>query len=138
MGLMAVRRLGPGDDHVLDALLGRFKGTAAGGADAFLDHGGLAWVAEEAASVVGWCYAHELRRPDGGLQMMIYELEVAAEHRCGGLGRALVDAALTEARRRGHVAAFVLTERDNATARSLYSSVGGEQSSQRMFVWRLQ
>ena len=133
-----IKRLQVGDEAEARALLSRFKGGAEIEVGEFLaDSSVLLLVAKEQAELAGWLYAYELRRPEGRPAMLLYELEVAAEARGRGHGRALVEALLDQARSRGHLKMWVLTDPDNDAAQALYKSAGGEPIPQLMFTWNL-
>lgn len=135
-GTMTVRRLREADGEVLGALLRRFHGADGVDPRSFLrDPRCLAWVAEVDESVVGWCWAHELHRPDGRIDLLVYELEVAAELRGRGHGRALASAALKMVAERGYGKAWLLTDPGNDAAEHLYRSLGGEAVLQVLYAW---
>ena len=61
-------------------------------------------------------------------ELWINEVGVAPSHQGQGLGRKLMDALLTEARRLGCSEAWVLTNRSNVAAMKLYASCGGVEA----------
>jgi ribosomal protein S18 acetylase RimI-like enzyme len=137
-GCMAVRLLGRGDEGVVRPLLSRFKAYRTNEPAEFLaDPRTLLFVADDDDALVGWLYAYELVRPEGRHAMLLYEVEVAAEARGRGHGRALVEALLAEARTRDHFRVWVLADPDNEAARALYTATGGKRSAQVMFTWGL-
>jgi ribosomal protein S18 acetylase RimI-like enzyme len=82
-------------------------------------------VAELAAQVVGFAYAHWLDRLARESQhLFVYEIEVDARHRRKGIGRALMNAILAEAGSK-QADVFVFTNHSNAGAVSFYESMGG-------------
>lgn len=88
---------------------------------------GLVLVAERStvAAVVGylvmtWGYSVE----SGGLDALLDEVHVEAEHRGWGIGSALVDEAVVRARAAGASRINLETEADNERARALYRRLG--------------
>lgn len=135
---MAVRLLGRSDEGVVRLVLSHFKAYATSDPAEFLaDPRTLLFVADDDDALVGWLYAYELVRPEGRRAMLVYEVEVDAEARGHGYGRALVEAVLAEARRRDHFEVWVLADPDNEAAQALYTATGGVRSSQLMFTWEL-
>lgn len=79
--------------------------------------------------VVGFVSAVIYVHPDKPTpELWINEVGVAPTHHRRGIGRALMQAILEEARRSGCTEAWVLTERDNTAAMSTYRSTGGEET----------
>jgi aminoglycoside 6'-N-acetyltransferase I len=72
-------------------------------------------------------------------ELWINEVGVAPTHQGQGIGKALMQAILEEAKRSGCTEAWVLTERTNLPAMALYSSVGGAETlpDPTMFTFRL-
>lgn len=135
---MVVRRVGAGDEGIVRDVLSRFKGHAHSEPEEFLaDPRTLLFVALDDDRCVGWLYGYELIRPEGGMTMLIYEVEVAPDARGHGHGSSLIEALLAEARRRGHRRVWVLTDPDNEAAHAFYGSTGAEWSTQSMFTWSL-
>ena len=60
---------------------------------------------------------------------VLYDLFVEETRRGGGIGRALIDAAASEARDRGLPALSWLTAVDNGRAQRLYDSLGADRST---------
>ena len=56
----------------------------------------------------------------------VHDVFVRAEHRCKGVGRALLEVAMAEGRRRGARKATLEVLNDNAVAEALYRKVGFE------------
>ncbi|EYB67162.1 hypothetical protein DEIPH_ctg050orf0010 [Deinococcus phoenicis] len=91
-------------------------------------------VALDGGTVVGMASAVHYLHPDKPPELFINEVGVAPTHQGQGLGRQLMAALLAHARTLGCVAAWVLTETDNAVARRLYTSAGGLEAECRIFV----
>lgn len=77
--------------------------------------------------VVGMATGFHYAQPDKLPELFINEVGVADACQGQGLGKRLVQALLAHARELGCVAAWVLTEEDNAAARRLYASAGGRE-----------
>lgn len=78
-------------------------------------------VCEEGGTVVGYA---GLRAVAGASDADIQTIALAAEHRGGGRGRALLTALLAEAVRRGAREVFLEVRADNPVAAALYISEG--------------
>jgi GNAT superfamily N-acetyltransferase len=74
---------------------------------------------------VGFVSGVETMHPDKGVEMFLYELEVAEAHRNRGVGRALVTALADLARERGCYGMWVATDAGNAPALKAYAAAGG-------------
>jgi ribosomal protein S18 acetylase RimI-like enzyme len=95
-------------------------------------------VAVDGDRTVGFVSGVELIHPDKGTEMLLYELSVDEAHRRQGIGRALVEALLRLAGRRGCYDVFVLTERDNPAALATYLSTRAtDEGDHVMFSWDL-
>ena len=80
--------------------------------------------------VVGFVSAVIYLHPDKPApELWINEIGVAPSHQRRGIGKALMQAILEEAKRSGCTEAWVLTERDNLAAMAMYTSAGGAESS---------
>lgn len=126
-----IRRAGPADEPRLLELIRRFYAVdghefdrvrVAAGLVPLLtgDEHGQVWVADIAGepagyAVVTWSWSLE----SGGRDCILDELYV--EHRGGGTGGALLEAALAAAAESGATAAFLETEAPNDAARRFYS-----------------
>lgn len=82
-------------------------------------------VAVDAGVVVGFASAVHYIHPDARPQLWINQVAVAPTHLRRGLGKALMEAILGEARRLACTEAWVLTDRSNHAAMALYVSAGG-------------
>lgn len=99
----------------------------------------LLTVAVQAESVVGMASGIVYVHPDKPRQLFINEVGVAESVRRQGVGRRLLQALLTEGRRRGCIEAWVATEENNKPARALYRSLAGNEDPDRavVYTWRL-
>lgn len=134
---VAVRRLGSSDDALVRSAVNRFDGNQTADPTEFLsDPRTMAFVAEEGGEVVGWLYSYELPRPDGRREVFLYSIDVAEQFQGQGHGRALVNALLCEARRKGYKEVWTLTDSDNLAAQGLYGNTGGATGHQQvMYQW---
>lgn len=136
---MAVRRAKRGDAALVRSVLSRFKGYEASEPAEFLDDPrNLLLVAEDDEGLVGWLYAYELLRPEGQRATLLYEVEVLDRAQGRGHGRAMVEVLLAEARARGHLKMWVVTDEDNEAAKALYEATGAQNVNQMMYTWELQ
>ena len=82
-------------------------------------------LALEGERVVGTLNGYALRRPyRREPQFFLYEIDVDAEWRGKGIGTALVDAFVHEARNAGAFEVWVLTDRRNTAAMKIYERSG--------------
>ncbi|MFG3345475.1 GNAT family N-acetyltransferase [Streptomyces sp. NPDC048018] len=72
----------------------------------------------------GFVSGIEMRHPDKGVEMCLYELSVDEGHRRRGVGRALTEALAAEARRRGCYGMWVPVDTDNEAALRTYGAAG--------------
>ncbi len=93
--------------------------------------GHLLWTAHDGQQPVGLLWVH-LRERSDGLHAFGYELRVEEGLREHGYGRAVVDAALEECRRRGVRSVGLSVFGFNAGARRIYERVGFELTAQTM------
>jgi GNAT superfamily N-acetyltransferase len=133
---MRIRRLGPGDEGVLELLArqapefnlpGRTspeEPMAPDDAAAFLaDPSVLYWVAEESGVVVGELLCHLLRLPSrGARELLLYSIGVRENHRRSGVGKALVDEMVLWTRKANVPEVWVLA--DNPGAEAFYAACG--------------
>jgi aminoglycoside 6'-N-acetyltransferase I len=79
--------------------------------------------------VVGFVSAVIYVHPDKPApELWINEIGVASSHQRQGIGKALMQAILDEAKRSGCTEAWVLTDRTNIPAMVMYKSAGGEET----------
>jgi ribosomal protein S18 acetylase RimI-like enzyme len=82
-------------------------------------------VAIDGGLVVGFASGVHYVHPDKQPELWINEVAVAPTHRRRGLGKAVLKALSEVGRAHRCAVAWVLTDRSNAAAIALYSSVGG-------------
>lgn len=136
---MSVRRLGIADRQSAGAIIGHFTGSHHLDPWDFLaDPYTLLLVAEEAGTPVGWLYGHELLRPSGGRLLLIVRVEVAVPARRRGHGRALIAAALSVARARGHAEVVAPAVPGDPRAGALYAGSGARRAQLgQLYRWNL-
>jgi ribosomal protein S18 acetylase RimI-like enzyme len=79
--------------------------------------------------VVGFVSAVIYVHPDKPApELWINEIGVASSHQRQGIGKALMQAILEEAKKSGCTEAWVLTDRSNPPAMAMYKSSGGEET----------
>ena len=138
-----VRRLGPGDDELAEAVVALFAEEAPSlpvDVASFLARPeALLFVALDDDAPAGWVYGHELVHPDGERTMLLYALDVDEPFRRRGHGRALVTAFVEHARATGCTEVWVLTDDGNPAGLATYASAGGQRDAdaQVMFTWPL-
>jgi ribosomal protein S18 acetylase RimI-like enzyme len=140
MPSVPLRRLERGDEAVAKAACRRFGLRGDLDTRSFLSRPeATLMVIEVDGGVAGWVYGHELAHPGGERTMLLYALDVAAEHRGRGYGSALVEAFVSGARDRGCTEVWVLTEHDNDAGIATYASAGGtpDGGGRVMFTWKL-
>ncbi|MFJ9825992.1 GNAT family N-acetyltransferase [Streptomyces sp. NPDC101160] len=87
-------------------------------------------------SPAGFVSGIEMRHPDKGVEMCLYELSVDEAHRRRGVGRALTEALAAEARTRGCYDMWVGVDTDNEPALRTYRSAGAaDEGVFAMRVW---
>ena len=134
---LEVRMLGPGDDAVLSRLAdGVFDHAIIPGvtAEFLADPRHHLCVAIEDGGVVGMASAVHYVHPDKPTELWINEVGVAPSHHRRGIGKLIMTELLAHARALGAHEAWVLTDVDNAAARALYGSVGGEEQPAGLMV----
>lgn len=124
-----IRRLGPGDEHLV-RVLGEERELEGGDAAALLADPAVRFlVAFEEGVPAGFVFAYVLpRRRLPRRSLLLYEIDVAEPYRRRGIGRALMDAVEAEARAAGCDEGWVLTDADNGAALALYAAAGGIRS----------
>jgi GNAT superfamily N-acetyltransferase len=133
---MDVVRLVPGQEALLQKVLTTFRGLDERLDPGFLDDpANLALVALDGDEVIGWCWAHEARRPNGLATFVLYETEVREERRREGIGRLLLDAAAAHARDRGLMRMWLFQHAGSEPARRLYPGAGGEPGPRAGYWW---
>jgi ribosomal protein S18 acetylase RimI-like enzyme len=98
-------------------------------------------VALDGGLVVGFVSAVIYVQPDKPApELWINEIGVAPTHQRQGIGKALMQAILEEAKKSGCREAWVLTDRANIAAMTMYKSVGGEETlpDSVMFTYKLE
>ncbi len=86
-------------------------------------------VAIDERLVVGFASGVHYVHPDKPPELWINEVAVAPTHRRRGLGKAVLRALFEVGRAHHCSVAWVLTDRHNAAAMALYSSVGGSEGA---------
>jgi ribosomal protein S18 acetylase RimI-like enzyme len=86
-------------------------------------------VAIDDGLVVGFASGVDYIHPDKTPELWINEVALAPTHRRRGLGNAVLKALLEVGRAENCTVAWVLTDRNNAAAMALYSSVGGTEGA---------
>jgi GNAT superfamily N-acetyltransferase len=131
-----IRRLGGGDEELLDRALGVFRGASAVAPDLFLeDPRTHAFVAVDGEDVIGWCYGYELLRPEGRWMMFIQQIDVIESRRREGIGRQLLDTFVGLARSKGHSKMWLYVDAGNKAARQLYENAGGDPGERLGHWW---
>jgi ribosomal protein S18 acetylase RimI-like enzyme len=123
---VTVRRLGPGDEHVLERLAE--QGPPARAGELLADERTLLLAAFEGddSEPVGVVLAYELLRRHGDpSRLFVYEVGVAPTARRRGVATELLRELARIARERGIRHGFVLTNEANEAAMELYQSLGG-------------
>lgn len=92
-------------------------------------------VATQDGHTAGYLHGALLHRPDGELMFLIYDVEVAEEHRRHGVATALVNQARRMSANRGAVETWLVTEDDNEEAQELYSYLGGKEFKAVGYEW---
>lgn len=133
---ITIRRLGPGDEGVLELLAAedadfdlRGRGSprtplsARAAAEYLTEPSVLHWIAEDSTTVAGHvlCYI-ERRRAGDARQLLLYEIGVREAYRRRGVGRALVRAMQDWMRQEGLREAWVLA--DGTGADAFYAACG--------------
>jgi len=140
---MEVKSLGPNDASVLTNVAEDVFDDAIveSSARAFLeDPRHRLVVALDKDLVVGFASAVIYVHPDKPApELWVNEIGVAPTHHRQGIGKALMQAILQEAKQSGCSEAWVLTDRTNLPAMAMYRSSGGEETlpDPTMFTFKL-
>jgi aminoglycoside 6'-N-acetyltransferase I len=96
-------------------------------------------VAIDGGQIVGFASGVHYLHPDKPSEMWINEVGVAPSHQGRGLGKQILGILLRHAEHLGCREAWVLTDRSNPRAMSLYASIGGAEApgEQVMFTFFL-
>ena len=96
-------------------------------------------VAIDGGQIIGFVSGVHYVHPDKPSEMWINEVGVAPSHQGQGVGKAMMQEFLQQARRVGCREAWVLTDRANHAAMRLYGSTGGQEApeNQVMFTFFL-
>jgi ribosomal protein S18 acetylase RimI-like enzyme len=127
-----VRRLGPGDEAVVERLARDAAQTAL-----LADERTIFVVAfDNAGGPMGFALAYELpRRHGNAAQLFLYEVDVAPACRRQGVATRLLLELSRVAEARGIREGFVLTNASNAGAMQLYESAGGKRPFADDVLW---
>ena len=127
-----IKLLGPADFHLLDHVAADVfddpivKATAK---EFLADPRHRLVVALANTVVVGFVSAVIYLHPDKpSSELWINEISVAPTYQRQGLGKALLQAMLNEAKQAGCTEAWVLTERENTAAMAMYKATGGVET----------
>ena len=123
---MNVRRLGPGDERVVEQLAE--EASPARAAELLADERTIFLAAfdDDEAEPIGFVLAYELLRRHGDpSRLFVYEVGVTPEARRRGVATELLRELARIARTRGIRRGFVLTNETNEAAMELYRSLGG-------------
>ena len=136
---MDIKILRPGDEHVLDRVAhGVFDDPIDPPATKrfFADDHHHIVVAIDNDTVVGFISAVHYVHPDKPQpELWINEVAVAETHHRQGIGKAMLREVQSLARALGCKEAWVLTDRSNVAAMSLYSGCGGRNEDSVMFTF---
>lgn len=99
----------------------------------------LMFIAFDGGTVVGMASSVEYFHPDKPPQMFINEVGVAPTYHRRGIGRALTERLVSEAKNRGCVYAWLGTAQDNVAGQRCFGSVLGVEPGQafQLFEWDL-
>ena len=138
--MTTIRLLGPGEAAVLDRVAeGVFDNPVdpRWAAEFFAEPRHHLAAALDGGVVIGMASAVHYVHPDKPPQLWVNEVGVAPPYRNRGIGRALLLALFARGRELGCEEAWLGTEPDNAAARRLYLTVGGEEEPMVMYSFRL-
>jgi len=94
-------------------------------------------VAVSEGRVVGQCLAAIQRHPDKAHELYVSNLGVATSDRRRGIATELVQTAMSIARERGTLSAWIAVEPDNVGAAALYTSMGLQRATADIFDCQL-
>ncbi|MEM7272872.1 MAG: GNAT family N-acetyltransferase [Actinomycetota bacterium] len=141
---IAVRELGLADTMMVEELLDTCRpgwqdalAPGASGPTAFTaDPRTFIFGAYDDQVPVGWVWGTHIRRPDGRLMSYVHQLDVVESHRRSGVATTLMEAAIDLARRDGSGRLWLMTQEENAGARSLYESLGAADDGGASILYR--
>lgn len=84
---------------------------------------------------VGYAFGHVLGRLDGKRMLLVYDVQVHADWRGRGIGRRLIEACFAAGEEAGVDRTWLVTEPDNAPARSLYTSLEASEFAAVGYQW---
>jgi ribosomal protein S18 acetylase RimI-like enzyme len=131
-----VRRLGPGDERVVERLAEHAPPPRPG--ELLADERTILLAAFEEGDdePIGFVLAYELLRRHGDpTQLFVYEVGVVPEARRRGVATELLRELARIARARGIRSGFVLTNEPNEAAMELYRSLGGVRPNPDDVLW---
>jgi GNAT superfamily N-acetyltransferase len=129
---VTIRRLGVGDEAVVQALAAREPQTAL-----LADERTIFLVAFEDEDPIGFVLAHELPRRHGDpTKLFVYEVDVREDRRRRGVATALMARLEELARERGVKEGFLITDEANTAAMALYAGLSGDRSRDDDVIWR--
>lgn len=135
---ITIRPMGPDDlRQVLSVEEGLFDNPVRKEqAAAFLNTDGhVMFLAFDGAQAVGMASGTVLLHPDKAPAMFVNEIGVRETHQRRGIGKALLQAIIQNARDRGCEGVWLGTELDNVPARALYRSLGGKEVAGVYYGW---
>jgi predicted N-acetyltransferase YhbS len=131
-----IRMLGPDDWELLARAVRIFSDETAVAPDLFLEQPRThAFVALDGDDVIGWCYGHEILRPEGRWMMLLQRVDVVEKRRPERIGRQLLDAFVSLARSKGHENMWLYVDAGVVAARGLYEGAGGDTGDRRPGPW---
>jgi GNAT superfamily N-acetyltransferase len=133
---MEIVRLSPADDAVLGGVLAAFRGIDDRPDPAFLaDPGTIAFVVHDGGRPMGWAWGHRSTRPDGGLSLVLQEVELTEDARAAGVGKLLMDAFVEEAHALGLHGMWLFTHAGTDVARRIDPRAGDPPGPRTGFRW---
>jgi ribosomal protein S18 acetylase RimI-like enzyme len=137
---LAIRLLGAGDEAAMISAFSALEDYYApdeAGARRFLESpGSRLLVAQLEGRAVGALIGHVLPRGDGDTMFHVYEIAVEEAYRQRGVGAALMAEAEALAHEVDATTMWLVTNRSNAPAMALYTSLGGVPDSDDDVVMR--